>query len=352
MMQKRILIIVHTEYHLLLAVNQIMRLYNNTDEFDVEILIRAAGGKRLTQELDFSHLPVRLNYFIDEVSINRELTQSAKAAIDKLLASKPEIFIFFQEMDTLMAILVHEYSKNGTQTYLYQDGLKPYVHLKYHSLGLIKHHIDEIRWLKKYGYKSVNLLSPLYSKKYAFRKGINRVFLTFPESYKNWNYLTIDKIETLPLHELKPALEKLFLWKSEILPVNEKVILYMSQPMHDDGEAETAMLSQLQIRFPENPIIIKLHPLTDPLLTEKYRSIPNVHVIQSQIPAELFIMNLKESVILSVNSTSMFLNNPENKFYYLYNIFVGQIYRLSRYVMKTNPAPHVKMVNSLDEIAF
>jgi hypothetical protein len=104
-MQKKILIFVHTEYHLLLAINQILGIYNNPELYDIELFIRGGGGKRLTQELDFSGLPVRAKYFTEEVTIDKNLSKAARTAIEELLEKKPDVFIFFQEMDPLMVIL-------------------------------------------------------------------------------------------------------------------------------------------------------------------------------------------------------------------------------------------------------
>ena len=133
-MKKKILIFVHTEYHLLLAINQILGIYNDPKLYDIELFIRARGGKRLTQKLDFSSLPISAKYFNEEVTINKKLSQKARTAIEELLKKKPDVFIFFQEMDPLMVILSGHFAKNGTENCLYQDGLKPYVLLKFHSM--------------------------------------------------------------------------------------------------------------------------------------------------------------------------------------------------------------------------
>ncbi len=351
-MKKKILIFVHTEYHLLLAINQILGIYNDPKLYDIELFIRARGGKRLTQKLDFSSLPISAKYFNEEVTINKKLSQKARTAIEELLKKKPDVFIFFQEMDPLMVILSGHFAKNGTENCLYQDGLKPYVHLKFHSLGLLKHFHKQNLWLKKNGFPVDSWLSPIWAKKYAHLKSISKTYLTFPEAYTNWSKKQVEKIEMIPLPLLNQALKKAFHWDEKMLPERETVIFYMSQPMHDDGVAETKFLQEISERFPSNKIYIKLHPLTNDLKIQQYKKFSNLEIIRSQIPAELFIMNLKKSLILSVNSTSMFLNNPENKFYYLYEIFKKDIKRLSRYKLKNNPAPHITVVEKLDAINF
>lgn len=83
----------------------------------------------------------------------------------------------------------------------------------------------------------------------------------------------------------------------------------------------------------------------------QYKMIKNAQIVDSIIPAELFIMNLSKSIIISQGSTSMFLNNPDNKFYYIYELLENDIKRLKRYKM-CNPAPHIKSVKSIEEITF
>lgn len=351
-MKKKILIFVHTEYHLLLAINQILGIYNQQELYDIELFIRGGGGKRLTQELDFSGLPVSAKYFTEEVTINKTLSQAARIAIEELLEKKPEVFIFFQEMDPLMVILAGQFAKKGVEVCLYQDGLKPYVHLQFHSLGLLKHFHQQNLWLKQNGFPVESWLSPIWAKKYAHLKSISKIYFTFPKAYTNWSKKQVEKIEMVPLPLLNQALKKVFRWDEKMLPERDAVIFYMSQPMHDDGIAETKFLQEVSDKFPSNKIYIKLHPLTNEVKIQQYQKFSNLEIIRSQIPAELFIMNLKKSLVLSVNSTSMFLNNPENKFYYLYKIFQKDIKRLNRYKLKSNPAPHITVTEKLDDISF
>lgn len=348
---QNILFFVHTEYHLLLSVNQILGLYNDPEKYQVELFIRA-GGKRLTQKLDFSGLPVEVTYFREEVSITTPLNSRAKAAIFSLIEKKPDIFIFFQEMDPLMVILAGQYAKIGSEVYLCQDGLKPYVHLRFHSLGVLKHCHKQNLWMKKNGFPIESWFSPIVAKKYAHLRSIHKLFLTFPDSYINWSNKKLEKIEMLPLSELNDSLKRVFRLDESMLPEKEDVVFYMNQPMHDDGVAETLFLQRLSKKFPDKSIYIKLHPLTNEIKLKEYLKNSNFKLIKSQIPAELFILNLKNSLILSVNSTSMFLYNPENKYYYLYKMFLKDIKRLSRYILKKNPAPHIIALEKIEDISF
>lgn len=348
------MIFVHTSYHLLQAVNQILSLYNDADKYIIDVYVRVAGAKRLAMPLDFSHLPVNIHYFYEEVSKYRDLNDKERTEIQSLVAQKPDIFIFFQEQDPLMVILSNHYARTGTEVHLYEDGLKPYVNLRFHSLGLIRDNHRENLWMFRNGYPVASWLSPVFSKKYAFLKGIKKIYLTSPLAYENWNHKPVEKVDFLPLNILKPVLLKLFNWNDSLLPESKNVIFYLNQPMHDKGKSEIDFLRQLSKRFPSNIIYVKLHPLhyVDENKLGQYSEIEMVKIVESDLPAELFIMNLKQSIILSLNSTSMFLDNPDNKFYYVYQLFIREIRRLRRYQLKRIPASHVTAINNISQISF
>lgn len=350
---QNILFFVHTEYHLLLSINQIVSIYSDKNQFDTRILVRANGFSRVRKDLDLTLLPCTIEYISEDFSIHKKLENEQIKLIQNIIESRPDMFIFFQELDPLMIILTNELSKRGTQISLFQDGMKPYVKLHLHSLGLIKNSIKTNRWLKENGYDSLGLYFLWDSKKYAYLKSISKVFLTFPESYDNWNRKELEKIEIMELPKLRLVLSKVFDFKDEYLSEKEKVIFYMNQPMHDDGKAEVHLLKELYKKYPDNKIFIKLHPLTQNADKIKlYEEIPNVSIIKSLIPAELFIMHLRNSIILSVNSTSMFINNPSCKFYYLNKIFEKEIKRLNRYRLSKPPSAHIRSVLSVNEILF
>ncbi|KAF0195922.1 MAG: hypothetical protein FD166_2649 [Bacteroidetes bacterium] len=350
---KSIMIFVSTEYHLLLAVNLMMKLYNNAEKYNIELYIRGGRkSKRLNRPYDFSHLPVKVLYFDEVVSSEKDLAESARNAVIELMDKKPDIFIFFQEQDVLMVILSDHFHRNGSEVILCQDGLKPYAQLQFHSLGLFLSNHRQNLWLKKNGFKVENWLSPITSKHYGFLRGISKLYLTSPDVYRNWNGRELSKIEMLPIPELDEILSRLFAWDDALLPACENVIFYMNQPMKGTNNTEIKLLDELGKRFPHNRMIIKAHPLTSESTYQQYENLANVSVIRSTIPAELFIIKLKNSLILSINSTSMLLNVPANKYYYLYMLFRDELKRLSRMKIDRYPAEHVIAIHAVSEISF
>lgn len=352
-MKKKIVTFVHTEYHLLLFVNNLI----NERELGIKnehfLFIRGQHKLRISKDVDLSEFPIEVGFVSHEFFNHKSLSENSKLLLEEIYTMQPNEFVFYQEMDLLMLVLTNQLKlRFGTKIILLQDGLKPYNLLKFNSLSLMKFHHQNNIWMKRNGFSIDSWFSPFWSHRFAFIKEIDEVFLTFPEAYINWNKKLIKKIDFLNIESLKSKLEKIFHWENTLLSEKDNVILYMSQPMHDDGKSETNFVQKLTKKFPLNQVYIKIHPLTAQNKIDEYLKYPNFKVIRSNIPAELFIMQLKNSIILSVNSTSMFLDNSNCKFYYLSEILKNDIKRLKRYDVKIHPAPHVKLVKSIDEINF
>jgi hypothetical protein len=353
-MKEKIGYLIHTEYHLLLSIDDAQKKYSDSSKYDVSfILIRYAKFNRLKQVLNFDTLPFEVIIMDFDLNLDLKLSNEEKNNLDNLLKIKFSSFIFFQEQDPLVIIMINKYVESNTNIYLYQDGLKPYVMnaMKF-SVGLVLHDIKQNLWIKKNGYPIKNYFSFINCKKYAHLRGINKLFLTFPKSYDNWNNLKLESLTTAFNEQFTNILKRVFEWKDSLLSDKEGVIFFMNQPMHDDGSFEVSVLKKLKEKYPKSKIYIKYHPLTSQIKINNYKELDNVVIIDSKIPAELFISQLKNSIILSICSTSMFINNEDCKFYWFSEIHENNnVARLKRYNI-INPTNHVISVKSVDEIEF
>jgi hypothetical protein len=353
-MKEQLCFFVHTEYHLLLSLHAIMQNYSNENEYEVTIVLkRTSKSNRLKQDLDLSFLPYHFILLDFDLNLKKKLSKDEKESLDSLLEKKFDVFVFFQEQDPISIIIINQYKKNNTKIYLFQDGLKPYIaHSMSFSPSLLLNNIKQNQWIKKNGYPITDYFSFVNCKMYGFLKGIDKLFLTFPEAYINWNKLPIEKIEPTFSDEFVLVLKKLFLWEEQLLVKRERVIFFMNQPLHDDGSFEVQLLQNLQKKHPDATIYIKNHPLTTKVKIDAYKQIENVSIINSKIPAEVFISQLKNSIILSVCSTSMFIDNPKCKFYYTFAVEENNnIERLKKYKV-INPANHIISATTMDEILF
>ena len=353
-MKEKICFFVHTEYHLLLALDAIMSSYNDVNRFEVELILkRTSSSPRLKQDLDMSCIPYSVRFLDFSYNLKSKLSPQERENLDLILAMEFSSFNFFQEQDPISIIMVNHYKSRGTKINLYQDGLKPYVanNMSF-SPSQWLNDIRQNLWIRKNGYPVSDYFSFIYCKNYGFLKGIDTLFLTFPQSYKNWNKLPIKKISPNFSLEFVALLKQVFKWDDSLLKERKRILFFMNQPMHDDGTFEVKILKHLQKKYPDNSIYIKNHPLTSQVKLNAYKELHNVTIIDSKIPAELFVSLLDNSIIFSVSSTSMFINNPKCKFYYIFGIKEGNnIKRIKKYKI-FNPTDHVIAVTDVDDIKF
>lgn len=346
----KIVAFVHTEYHLMLTVNEILK---NPDNSYRVYIMQKPNQRRLQIDFDFSgfanadfeRIEVPTNY---KGNFSKEHVQ----LLSNVRNQNYDQLYFFQEMDEVLLSIVKtlKKTKQTCEICLFQDGLKPYNRMKGYSIGMLKWDIQIWRWLWRNGVKEIKPFKLLHTKKYAYTDEVDTVYLTFPDAYINWNNKVIKKIEFCDHAVFKATLEKLFGWDDKMLPINQSVILYMTQPMHHNPNLEFDFLNRLKSQL-NRPLILKLHPLTSRESIEKYKSIADdVFVVNSVISAEIFIMNLNDSIIVSLNSTSMFYNSPNNRYYYVSNLFMDKIKRLRRYAFYESPSKHIKMVKQIEDI--
>ena len=353
-MKEKICYLIYTEYHLLLALDDIVSKYSNTDKFEVTLVLkRITNNNRLRQELNFDFLPYNVIILDFPLELNKLLSKENKLQFDKLLSKTFSIVIFFQEHDPYTIIFINTHKKNNSKIYLYQDGSKPYyINNMQFTFGMILVDLKQNFWIKKNGYSINNYFSFITCQRYGFLKGIDKLFLTFPTAYKNWNKLPIEQLSNTFSNKNLELSSKVFNWDDSLLEFRQGVIFHMNQPMNDDGSFELYVLNSLSKKYPNNKIIIKLHPLTPERIVNKYLEIKEVTIIKSQIPAELFVAKLTDSIILSLCSTSMFINNIACKFYWFGEIVENNnISKLKKYNLK-NPTNHIMSVKSIDEIIF
>ena len=353
-MKERICFFIHTEYHLLLAINEIISKYSDTNSYEVELILkRSIKSPRLKQDLDLSYIPYPVKILEINYDFKQRLSSTEKNDLDAFLNLEFDSFNFFQEQDPISIIFINHYIKKGTTINLFQDGLKPYVanNMSF-SIAQVINDIKQNFWIRKNGYPVLNYFSFINCKNYGFVKGIDRLYLTFPKAYKNWNQLPIENINPEFTTQLIETLKQVFIWDDSMLSERKEIIFFMNQPMHDDGSFEVKVLEYLQEKYPATSIYIKNHPLTSQIKLNAYKKLKNVKIINSKIPAELFIGLLEDSIVFSVSSTSMFIDNPKCKYYYIFDIKEGNnIKRIKKYKI-FNPTEHVITARSIDEIAF
>lgn len=355
---KNILFTVYTEYQLTLALNDVFinKVYDvNTDK--ITFLIKHENlHKRMDRPFNFNDLGVNIIHFYDDIHYKNQLSSETKVLIDNILQSKWDTFILFQENDSLNCLLSYQLDKKGTKVCLYQDGLKAYNPMKSRSYGQLKSELEMRLWWRRNGYKPDPLFNAFRSHKYGFLKGVSSIHVTFPEKYINWNQKTIYKIDLVRSVQLFQLMKKVFNLEDFILDQVEDTIFIISQSMRDDNTFERMLVQFVLERFAHKKIYLKSHPTQFKIyrdFIEELKLIYNdkIEIIDDKIPAEYLIMQLRNSIVISTISTSMFLNNPDCKFYFTFEIAKPYMPRFDRYDT-INPTPHVKSILSSEEILF
>lgn len=354
-MKRKKLFLIYTEYHLLLAVFYLYInnfLFNNEYE-NIFLLNAGTKSKRLNKQLNFDSLPIKICYLDIGKSINEPIGKDIKDILDALGNQDISEFNFFQEQDYFAVIVLNLLKGKKTEINLFQDGLKPYIteSLSFTpSIHIIDFKIN--KYIKKNGYSVNDWFSSFRCHKYGFLKGIDNLYLTFPESFPRKHKKSVKKLAFEIDNQLLKIYQNIFNWKDEFLPQRKNVIFFLNQPMRDDGSFDLHVLKKLRDKYPNNQILIKNHPHTPQDKIVLYKSLDNCIIIDSKTPAELFIANLKNSLIISVCSTAMFVDNPNCNFYYLYNIKEkNNIDRLNKYTV-INPTSHVLVPKKIEEIKF
>jgi hypothetical protein len=260
---------------------------------------------------------------------------------------KPERFFFFQENCSETLFLLNKLSKTDIIISLLQDGTKPYHHYKKRRLlyCILRDTLNDYK--EMYKRKQMALIGFHNNYKYAFSKDIDEVWLTYPKRYNN---RTKKKLIQLPYYsnESIKFCNQLFNFKVDF---DVESILYLGQAWKRIyWEREKEIFDYLTQKYPERKIIYKAHPNSEPGQLELYNDYKNIVIIKDIIPAELYVLTMKNTIILSAASTSMFVYNETCKFYYTYKLY--QFGNIFTQIDIGNPTDYIVNIDNLNEIVF
>jgi hypothetical protein len=313
------LFLAQTEYHLLQSIHLASTLYSGEDVENIIYVIQTE--RRLNNIVKLQKIDnIRFEY-LKGISIKKKYQILKEIRCDK--------FIFFQE-DSLFNCNLANYLKVNYNTLigLGPDGYKPYaIYKKKHEMlsmfrdtfeaykKLIQNNIlpTVLQWSRHYQYASSTFLDIIYltnPKEFVYKK-----------KFLNFDILEIPEFNEETLYRAG----MIFDLKENSFPVGEKGIYYFNQPFAEQLDGiEINFLKELIKMHPKTPIYIKLHPLTTDNKKKKYLNLQGINLIDSKIPAELFILNLKNSILFTGWSTVLITNNPSCNLYFNLPIYKNQ----------------------------
>lgn len=340
---KKAVFFTYTEYHLLTSYIIQKEIAN---QYDLIKIYAIASEKRLNFDCNYQSSNCEIiSVKMDSAELVDIINKTINVGVEK-------VFIF-NEDEPLMVYLMVKLKK--TKIALVQDGLKPYtkVNKKHEFISTIRNTISGYKSLFKFGLM-LNSLYLFEIYKYASSKQITEIWLTNPESFDNKFNKFIKTIPVLSNENTKIELFNIFRLNSEkALGYTSNVIFYVHQALpYDEFKVEEMnLLKDLRIKMGENcKMYIKIHPLANIDLKNSFVRELNAEIIENMIPAELYILQLKKSIVLSAWSTALLNNNLDCKFYYTMNLMPWNfaIKQLNPY----NPTQHIKTISSINQIIF
>jgi hypothetical protein len=340
------LFLAHTEYHLLQSINLATTLY---PQKHLENIIYVIQTKRRLNDIK------RISK-IDNIEFKYLEGVSEKEKYHILRRTRCDRFIFFQEDSLANCNLANYYRKKyKAMISLAPDGYKPYaVYKKKHEmLSMLRDTFEAYKDLISKGIlPTVFQWSQHY--KYASTKFLDEIYLTNPNEFPSrmaHRNISIVKIPEFSEQALLHA-GSVFNLSDESFPIPENGIYYFNQPFKEQFDAvEIDFLKDLINMHSGKNIYIKLHPLTTELKKKKYENLRGLKIIETKVPAELFILNLKKSILFTGWSTVLITNNPSCNFYFNLPIYKN---KGSKATDQSDLVilPHITLVSKPGEMEF
>lgn len=345
-----LVLILHTEYHLLTSLSILSTRYSVYKRIDILICV-----PEKSQRFSFN-FPVRLeeNIYIEKIFISSESTSYNYNLdyIEQKIFNKEnsvEEVIFFNRLSLFAQYLIRRLSKSNIKVSLGPDGAAAYSSAKRFSP---RWSFQQFIKYNKFIYNNRKLEYGLHfpNLDYANQSHIERVYVQFPDLVSVDNEKTI--IQYILLSDFRSIEWSNYFFNFNIndyLDTNTKVFLFCNQPLDYLNEWNEKVLSFVKERMRDYKIVVKAHPST-PLAHKKYFMETNyVHFIDNTIPIELFIANLKDSIIASFWSTASLFDSKENKNFWLYP-YLESNNAMYPYIGFLNKIPHIEYISDLEKL--
>ena len=341
---KKNVFVVLTEYQFLQALNMAVVLYNKPEYNNLIYVVR--DGSRLkgfcvTNELKINNTEVIV---LDH--------WAPKKIVNRILDENPNHFFFFQAINAINIFLGHTLAKRGVEISLGPDGYGTYSKFKKKNwlLSFLRDTFKQNKFLIK-NKLLANTILPFDYYSFGNHKFINNLWITHPEQYE---HRSKNKVNICKLPEFNQDsidfIKKCFDFKEQY--PTEHVIYYFNQPFWSSLiDKEFVFLEDVVKQFPDKKIIIKLHPLTASEVVKKYKKIPNVELIESTVPAEVLLLNLKKCIVFSGWSTVLITENKDCNYYFNYPIYKSLDDKILSQI-EIVALNHIKFIHSPKEMKF
>ena len=330
-MNKSNIFLVHTEYHLMIAINIITTMYS---EFENHIYIQRRGRLNDIDDLGSS---IHIHKMDDNIAYQEILLQMK----DKM----PNRFFIFQEYACLELFLSYNLSKLGAIICLVPDGLKPYVvwHKKHEFFSALKDTFTTYSFI--YSQKAVIPKFVLVQNyKYGRCPFVNEVWLQYKAGYSNKYRKKIVEIREFTAKTLE-IINRCFHYDFSNY-VNSDIVVVEQPTKNIDDDID--IVKKIHDKFPHKQMVIKTHPLMSKEHIRRINELEFVEIIKVVFPVELLLLNLKRAIVISSHSASFFVKNPNCNYYWIHRLYSPT--KVMSQLTVVNPTEHIVEVDSIDDI--
>ena len=350
-MEKNVFII-STEYHLMEAVSYIINSFNSGDYDNYIYQISPRDSKRFDRfKIKYDFIPA--HFQLIKYDLGGKYEKEFKDSLKELISQKPERLFFYDEGHYWIPYLIKKLRKNNCTICMGPDGSNAYQN-------------EDLTWgyIFKYVYHflifiySHRLFPPFFTvikrHHYAYTPGIDELWMEFPEGFNNYYKKKLVEQPVLNNSQTIEAVSKIFGFKREEVSEEWKnTILLIDNPFGNRAvDKMVEVISDIRKRYPDYRLYVKAHPGTSQYAIDKYSEFGNVVFLGNNYPAELYILSFKQSIIISIYSTSMLCNNPDCRFYWLYPMFYGFFDESYNMDNLTNPTRHIISANCSGDIVL
>ena len=347
---ERIVFVVNTEYHLLVTSSLLLEAYGDRSAYDVRIVEAApTNSPRFRSVVDRSVLGVPYEQWeVDHTG--RDLTGDLSEKVSALLGRGVDTLVVFHDDHPLNVYLSSRVSKRGGTVCLAPDGMKPYYSLDFGALRNAAHVVSKTA--QTYTALFKNGLTPTFAYRKRFGYGSNpdvdELWLRYPENVVSTRGKRLRHIDVFQKEETVRTVASMF-GSARLAESMDGLVLYVNNILSNEEayEEEVRVIDQLTGRF-GGTVYIKLHPNTPEHQVRAFERL-GATLVRTSVPAELYILSLTNSVVVSGWSASLLMGNPSCNFYWLHGYFerMGCMYE---HIHMANPTDHIREVSHLEEI--
>ena len=328
-----------TEYHFMLSISIILSKYSSGEFRNVLVFT----GPRLS-DVKTDALPSYIE--VVEISIDTEVNLKEKIHQQFFSEDIQNVFVFiaYRFLETYVLSKISKTVKR----HLVQDGANFYYEIKKSVfISRLKETIKIYRNLWSRGFFFTNPV--LYKKHQADSALIDFVWITNPEIYQEPAIFKrpVRKIELLQSESDKEILMKCFSGFQKGEHTDHLIYLSTRLTQPEAIQLEIDLIKSVAAKFKNLTLLVKLHPYSLIIQVDQFRKEFGMSVIKNYVPAELYIMNAKNSRIIGSSSAGMFYENPLCKYFSLEKIY--QNLKLAPRWIEIKFPLHVRKVESLDE---